>query len=89
MTLDETDAASETGQVTVVRTTVSVTRTVERASGGRVVRSSGLAGQSVMVAAHEVIVRTDVVLTVMVVTPPVVPFPKEELGAVVGKALAE
>lgn len=68
-TLDDTDGTAVTGQTTVVKTTVSVTTTVLRASLGMVARSSDLVGQLVTVAAHEVMVRTEVVETVRVVLP--------------------
>jgi hypothetical protein len=68
--LEEIDSAAVTGQMVVARTMVSVTSTVERASAGRVERWEASAGQSVMVAAQEVMVRTEVVRTVRVVRPP-------------------
>lgn len=66
---DEMDAAAVMGQIVVVRMTVSVTRTVDRASLGRLDRAWESAGQFVMVAAHEVMVRTEVASTVRVVSP--------------------
>lgn len=69
MTLCEMEEASVTGQIVSVRTIVSVTRTVERASAGSEESSAALVGQLVMVGAHEVTVRTAVVRTVRVVSP--------------------
>jgi hypothetical protein len=67
MTLEEMELASETGQMVVVRATVSVTVITDWALVGRVAMSVGLAGQLVTVAAHEVMVRMVVVTTVRVV----------------------
>lgn len=79
-TLREMEEASVTGQIVSVRTIVSVTRTVERASAGSEESSAALVGQLVMVGAHEVTVRTAVVRTVRVVSPAAVAV---ALGAMV------
>ena len=63
------EAAAVMGQTVDVRMMVSVTRTVDRASLGRPDRAWESAGQFVMVAAHEVMVRTEVANTVRVVSP--------------------
>jgi len=68
-TLRDMEEASVTGQMVSVRTMVSVTKTVERASAGSDARSAALVGQLVMVGAHEVTVRMAVVRTVRVVRP--------------------
>lgn len=81
MMLEETEGTAVTGQTTSVRTIVSVTMTVERASVGKSEKSSVLVGQSMTSGAHEVMVRTDVVDTVRVVMPVLVPL-------VVGKGAA-
>ena len=66
---DEMEAAAVMGQTVDVRMMVSVTRTVDRASLGSPDRPWESAGQFVMVAAHEVMVRTEVANTVRVVSP--------------------
>lgn len=66
-TEEEMLEASVTGHTVVVRTTVSVTRTVVRSFSGMAV---GLAGQLVTVGAQLVIVRISVAMTVIVVEGP-------------------
>lgn len=92
ITLEEIDAAAVIGQVVVVSTIVSVTRMVRKSSVGSVERAVESAGQFVMVAAHEIMVRTDVVRTVRVVSPPEVPFltgPSTPVGLPVPEATLE
>jgi hypothetical protein len=83
MTLDWMDSAAVTGQTVVVSTMVSVISTVDRASLGRADRAALFAGQLVMVAAHEVTVRTEVVRTVRVVRPAAVPLVAIAAGGLV------
>jgi ethanolamine transporter EutH len=67
MTLEEMEGTSLTGQTVSVRTMVSVTVAVLRASLGKLEKSSVLVGQSMTSGRHEVIVRIEVVESVRVV----------------------
>lgn len=66
---EEIFETSVTGQTVVVMSTTLVTSIVDTASEGSVLRAavSEAAGQFVIVAAHEMIVETEVTLTVNVV----------------------
>jgi hypothetical protein len=79
-TLEEIEGTAVTGQTVSVRMMTSVTVVVPRASLGKLTRSSVLEGQSMTSGRHEVMVRTEVVDTVRVVSP-------ETLSVVSGAAV--